>query len=91
MKKVKFMSHYYHTYEKGIPGYSIFINVTAKQPPFLEPERVLQMKKNISSDYVTYMSNKEKDMANFLSTFYDQNEVEMRYTHLDKVCQFREI
>lgn len=89
MKKVKFMSHYYPTFEKGVPGYSIFLVLVARQKPSLNCYNSLETKLN--SDFVELMSQKEKEMEDFLNKYYDEEPIEKTYTNINKVCKIKEI
>ena len=79
--------HYYTTYEKGVPGFSVFAIIIAKQQPCIDvakPESIL------SSSFVAIMSQKEEEMKEFLSKYYNTLP-EQHYTNYDRICKIKEI
>ena len=88
MKKVKAVYFNQATYEKGVPGFSIIVIVIARKSPYLEPKTAIETQ--VSKGFVEEMATKEKQRADFLSTYYNHS-TEKRYSNFDKICKVREL
>jgi len=88
MKKVKLRFHYHSSFEKELLGFNIFATIVAKQKPFIDVS--MHADHQVNKDFVRLMSNKEEEMTNFLSLYYNKAP-ELIYTNLDKVCKIKEI
>lgn len=85
---MKLVSHYYPTFDKGIPGYSIFAVLVARQKDSLNCSNSKENKLN--PEFVDLMKRREKEMEEFVGGYYGET-VEKTYTNINKVCKIREI
>jgi len=88
MKKVKLRFHYHSSFEKEMLCFNIFATIVAKQKPFIDVS--MHAGHQVNKDFVRLMSNKEEEMSNFLSLYYNKAP-ELIYTNLDKVCKIKEL
>lgn len=90
IKKIRMRVHYLTCYEKGVIGYTFIAVIVAKQKPVL-PAPTISEPGAISQEFVKEMSQKEKEMSEFLAAYYSDEKVDEKYTNLHKVCQIKEI
>lgn len=88
MKKIKLRVNYHSSYEKGILNFHVFATVIARQRPYLDLTKSVEDK--MSTEFVRIMSNKEQEMAQFMSKYYDIVP-EQRFTNIDRICLIKEI
>jgi len=88
MKKVKIRFHYHSSYEKEMLSFNVFATIVAKQKPFIDVS--MHADNQVNKDFVRLMSNKEEEMSNFLSLYYNKAP-ELLYTTLDRVCKIKEL
>jgi len=88
MKKVKVRAHYHTSYEKGLLTFHVFWTMTARQRPYLDLTKSVEEKMSI--EFIRLMSNKEQEMAQFMSNYYDMIP-EQRFTNMDRICLIKEL
>jgi len=88
MKKVKLRVHYHTSYEKGVLSFHIFGTIIARQRPYLDLTKSIEDK--MSVEFIRLMSNKEQEMAQFMTEYYDMVP-EQRFTNLDRICLIKEV
>lgn len=69
-------------------SFNIFATIVAKQKPFIDVS--MHGGHQVNNDFVRLMSNKEEEMTNFLSLYYNKAP-ELIYTNLAKVCKIKEL
>lgn len=70
---VKFITHYFTTFENGVPGFIFFGVMTARPKPCSGPVNHVE-KRRVSKDFANLSFEKEDNEADFLDIYYGDRE-----------------